>query len=91
MAHLSQGSLAYAALTEITALRPGETVFVSGGAGGVGSMAGQIARLLGAGRVVGSTGSPAKAASTCCPSARRGGARHRTRAGTEAGGSSPAG
>ncbi|MFC8225919.1 MDR family NADP-dependent oxidoreductase [Streptomyces sp. NPDC057287] len=60
-AHLSQGSLAYTALTRIAGLRPGETVFVSGGAGATGSMAGQIARLLGAGRVIGSTGSPAKA------------------------------
>ena len=40
--------------------RPGDTVFVSGGAGSVGSMAGQIARLLGAGRVIGSTGSREK-------------------------------
>lgn len=61
VAHLSQGPLAYAALTRGAELRPGETVFVSGGAGAVGSMAGQIARLLGAGRVIGSTGSPAKA------------------------------
>ncbi|MEV8228522.1 NADP-dependent oxidoreductase [Streptomyces sp. NPDC079167] len=61
VAHLSQGLLAYTALTRIAELQPGETVFVSGGAGGIGSMAGQIARLLGAGRVIGSTGSPAKA------------------------------
>lgn len=62
VAHLSQGSLAYAALTRVAELRAGETVFVSGGAGAVGSMAGQTARLLGAGRVIGSTGSPEKAA-----------------------------
>ncbi|WP_329040984.1 MDR family NADP-dependent oxidoreductase [Streptomyces sp. NBC_01422] len=60
-AHLSQGSLAYTALTRVAGLRPGETVFVSGGAGGIGSVAGRIAGLLGAGRVIGSTGSPAKA------------------------------
>ncbi|MFJ8750427.1 MDR family NADP-dependent oxidoreductase [Streptomyces sp. NPDC102441] len=60
-AHLSQGALGYAALTRSADLQPGETVFVSGGAGGVGSMAGQTARLLGAGRVIGSTGSSAKA------------------------------
>ncbi|GLW22003.1 NADP-dependent oxidoreductase [Microbispora triticiradicis] len=60
-AYLAPGATAYAALTRIAGLRPGETVFVSGGAGGVGSLAGQIARLLGAARVIGSTGSAAKA------------------------------
>jgi 2-alkenal reductase len=60
-AHLSQGATAYGALTRGAELREGDTVFVSGGAGAVGSLAGQIARLLGAGRVIGSTGSPAKA------------------------------
>ncbi|AWS40454.1 NADP-dependent oxidoreductase [Streptosporangium sp. 'caverna'] len=61
VAHLGQGELAYAALTRDAAVRPGDTVFVSGAAGGVGSLAGQIARLLGAGRVIGSTGSREKA------------------------------
>ncbi|MET7308457.1 MDR family NADP-dependent oxidoreductase [Streptomyces sp. NPDC005134] len=61
VAHLSQGPMAYAALTRGAELRAGETVFVSSGAGAVGSMTGQIARLLGAGRVIGSTGSAAKA------------------------------
>ncbi|MER7911347.1 NADP-dependent oxidoreductase [Streptomyces sp. NPDC096068] len=61
VAHLSQGRTAYAALTRGAEVRPGDTVLVTGGAGAVGTMAGQIARLLGAGRVVGSTGSPAKA------------------------------
>ncbi|MGW4557963.1 MDR family NADP-dependent oxidoreductase [Streptomyces sp. NPDC004365] len=42
-------------------LRPGDTVFVTGAAGAVGTLAGQIARLLGAARVIGSTGSPDKA------------------------------
>ncbi|SNQ45577.1 Alcohol dehydrogenase [Frankia canadensis] len=59
-AHLVSGRTAYAALRQ-SGLTDGETVFVAGGAGAVGSMAGQIARLLGAGRVIGSTGSPAKA------------------------------
>lgn len=59
--HLSQGRTAYGALTRGARLRPGDTVFVSGGAGSVGSLAGPIARLLGAGRVIGSTGSPEKA------------------------------
>jgi NADPH-dependent curcumin reductase CurA len=53
---------AYVGLREIAHLAPGETVFVSGAAGAVGSMVGQIARLLGAGRVVGSAGSAEKIA-----------------------------
>ncbi|NGM15294.1 NADP-dependent oxidoreductase [Verrucosispora sioxanthis] len=54
------GLTAYAGLLEVAAMRPGETVFVSGAAGAVGSMVGQVARLRGAGRVVGSAGSAAK-------------------------------
>jgi len=61
VAHLAQGWTAYSALVHGAAIREGDTVFVTGGAGSVGSLAGQIARLLGAGRVVGSTGSAAKA------------------------------
>jgi NADPH-dependent curcumin reductase CurA len=53
---------AYVGLTRIAGLREGDTVFVSGAAGAVGSMAGQMARLLGAGRVVGSAGSADKVA-----------------------------
>jgi NADPH-dependent curcumin reductase CurA len=60
IAYLAQGRTAYSALLQ-SGLRAGETVFVSGGAGSVGSMAGQIARLLGAGRVIASTGTAAKA------------------------------
>ncbi|NEB54354.1 NADP-dependent oxidoreductase [Streptomyces griseus] len=54
------GLTAYVALTRIARIEPGETVYVSAAAGGVGSAAGQLARLMGAGRVVGSAGSPAK-------------------------------
>ncbi len=49
------GLTAYAGLTDIAGLKSGETLFVSAGAGAVGSIAGQIARLMGA-RAVGSTG-----------------------------------
>lgn len=61
VAHLGSGWTAYAALTRYAQLRAGETVLVTGGTGGVGSLAGQIARKLGAGRVIGTTGSAAKA------------------------------
>jgi 2-alkenal reductase len=61
VAHLGQGHTAYTALAHAAQTRPGDTVLVTGAAGAVGSLAGQIARLLGAARVIGSTGSPAKA------------------------------
>ncbi|MFF9866900.1 NADP-dependent oxidoreductase [Streptomyces sp. NPDC013953] len=63
-AHLSllggTGLTAYVALTRTLRLQPGEDLYVSAAAGGVGTAAGRIARLLGAGRLVGSAGSPAK-------------------------------
>ena len=61
VAHLGHGWTAYAALTRGVRIHPGDTVFVSAGGSAIGSMAGQIARLLGAGRVIGSTGSVGKA------------------------------
>ncbi|MDO8145848.1 NADP-dependent oxidoreductase [Isoptericola sp. 178] len=54
------GLTAYVGLTAIADLREGDTVFVSGAAGAVGTAVGQIARLLGAGRVIGSAGSAEK-------------------------------
>jgi NADPH-dependent curcumin reductase CurA len=54
------GLTAYAGLLDIGGFSAGETVFVSGAAGAVGSMAGQIARMRGASRVIGSAGSADK-------------------------------
>lgn len=51
---------AYVGLLDKAEFKPGETVFVSGAAGAVGSLAGQIAKLKGAARVIGSAGSPEK-------------------------------
>lgn len=56
------GLTAYVGLLDIASMRPGDAVFVSGAAGAVGSLVGQIARLRGASRVVGSAGSAAKVA-----------------------------
>ncbi len=66
---VSEVSAAAVALTGITAhlglfrcaaLQPGETVFVNGGTGGVGSMVVQMSKAVGA-RVITTVGSPAKA------------------------------
>ncbi len=51
---------AYVGLQDIAGMKQGDTVFVSGAAGAVGSAVGQIARILGAGRVIGSAGSAEK-------------------------------
>ncbi len=53
------GLTAWAGLTQILKPKAGETVFVSGAAGAVGSLVCQLAKARGA-RVVGSAGSPAK-------------------------------
>ncbi|MFC3998974.1 NADP-dependent oxidoreductase [Nocardiopsis sediminis] len=56
----STGLTAYLAVTMIAPVRKGDVVFVSGAAGAVGSVAGQIARILGAAKVIGSAGGPEK-------------------------------
>ncbi|MFC7595128.1 NADP-dependent oxidoreductase [Terrabacter sp. GCM10028922] len=54
------GLTAYAGLTRIAGLKEGDVVFVSGAAGAVGSVVGQVAKALGASRVIGSAGSQEK-------------------------------
>jgi NADPH-dependent curcumin reductase CurA len=59
--YLAPGLTAFIGM-ELADIQPGETVLVSSAAGAVGSLAGQMARLMGAGRVIGSAGSAAKVA-----------------------------
>ncbi|GHH54944.1 NADP-dependent oxidoreductase [Lentzea cavernae] len=54
------GLTAYAGLLVTAEFKPGDVVFVSGAAGAVGQVVGQIARLKGASRVIGSAGSAEK-------------------------------
>lgn len=54
------GLTAYVGLMHIAQLKPGESVFISGAAGAVGTAAGQIARLEGAARIIGSAGTAEK-------------------------------
>ncbi|MET8407281.1 NADP-dependent oxidoreductase [Streptomyces sp. NPDC005195] len=54
------GLTAYAGLLRVASFKEGDSVFVSGAAGAVGSQVGQIARLKGASRVIGSAGSDEK-------------------------------
>ena len=54
------GFAAYFGMTKHADVRAGDTVVVSGAAGSTGSIAGQIARIQGANRVVGIAGTPEK-------------------------------
>jgi NADPH-dependent curcumin reductase CurA len=54
------GLTAYFGLTEIGEIKEGDTVVISGAAGAVGSVAGQIAKAKGAANVVGIAGGPEK-------------------------------
>ncbi len=56
------GLTAYAGLTYAGQFKEGDAVFVSGAAGAVGSIVGQIAKASGASRVIGSAGSAEKIA-----------------------------
>ena len=53
---------AYDLLVHVARLQPGESVLIHSAAGGVGSIAGQLARRLGAGLTIGTIGSLKKAA-----------------------------
>lgn len=53
LALLIQGLTAYFLLRKAAQFEPGASVFIEGAAGGVGSLAVQIARLLGAGMIIG--------------------------------------
>ncbi|HEX7907573.1 MAG TPA: zinc-binding dehydrogenase [Paraburkholderia sp.] len=57
-----QGVTAFLALQVCTVLRPGESLLVHGASGGVGSLAVQIARVLGAGTVIGTASTDARRA-----------------------------
>ncbi|MFC8041684.1 NADP-dependent oxidoreductase [Paenarthrobacter sp. NPDC057355] len=54
------GLTAYAGLLKVAEFKEGDVVFVSGAAGAVGSMVGQIAKAMGASKVIGSAGSAEK-------------------------------
>ncbi|MEU2714905.1 NADP-dependent oxidoreductase [Streptomyces sp. NPDC007205] len=54
------GLTAYAGLLRTASFKEGDVVFVSGAAGAVGSQVGQLAKLMGASRVIGSAGSDEK-------------------------------
>ncbi|AWK08519.1 NADP-dependent oxidoreductase [Streptomyces spongiicola] len=54
------GMTAYAGLFDVASFKEGDVVFVSGAAGAVGNQVGQMAKLKGASRVIGSAGSDEK-------------------------------
>ncbi|UBU12382.1 quinone oxidoreductase family protein [Nonomuraea gerenzanensis] len=56
----SNSTTAFLVLDRVARIEPGESVLVHAAAGGLGSQLGQAARLVGAGRVVGTVGSAAK-------------------------------
>jgi NADPH-dependent curcumin reductase CurA len=56
------GLTAYAGLLKVAEFKTGDVVFVSGAAGAVGSIVGQVAKAMGASKVIGSAGSPEKVA-----------------------------
>ncbi|GAA2211251.1 zinc-binding dehydrogenase [Nonomuraea monospora] len=56
----SNSTTAFLVLDRVARIEPGESVLVHAAAGGLGSQLGQAARLLGAGRVVGTVGNAAK-------------------------------
>ncbi|MEU4233856.1 zinc-binding alcohol dehydrogenase family protein [Nonomuraea sp. NPDC026600] len=51
-------STAYDLINTVAGVRPGQSVLIHAAAGGVGTLAGQFARAVGAGRVVGVVGNP---------------------------------
>jgi NADPH2:quinone reductase len=62
LALIVQGLSAALILKQSARLRPGDSVFIEGAAGGVGVLAVQLARIYGAGRVIGAASSAAKRA-----------------------------
>jgi NADPH:quinone reductase len=56
----TQGLTAYLTLTASTQVRPGDSILVQGASGGVGSLAVQIAKILGAGLVLGTASTQEK-------------------------------
>jgi NADPH:quinone reductase len=60
VAYLVQGVSAWQLLSDCGRLEPGQAVLVHSAAGGVGSLAVQLARILGAGTVIATAGAPAK-------------------------------